>query len=319
MPEIVNDKNQPLAGCDARLANCPQWYLIPPPDINMRIPDDNKKCVVFFGVEIQDGASIKIKWGGTGFLVNVQSDKVAGMHFVYLATARHVAAQTKGTVFYIRFNTKDGNSLEFRVGEEPTWWFHPSEAEAADVAVLALGIPLEIFKSLDVVRVDSKQFVTDSALKAENIGAGDEVFIVGLFSYHAGNHKNIPIVRMGNIAMIPDEPVQTKDFGNMEAYLIEARSTGGISGSPVFVLKQREIGKWTVHLLGLIHGHWNIDSEKIIDAISADGAIKAGVNVGIAIISPAKKILDILNRKELADARAKLEADEIAKNSPTPD
>ena len=37
--------------CDTRLANCHKWYLIPPQDINMRIPDNLKKCVVFIGIK----------------------------------------------------------------------------------------------------------------------------------------------------------------------------------------------------------------------------------------------------------------------------
>ena len=46
----------PAAICDVRLANCPKWYLMPPRDINMRIPDNLKKCVVFIGIkDTQEG------------------------------------------------------------------------------------------------------------------------------------------------------------------------------------------------------------------------------------------------------------------------
>ncbi len=38
---------------------------------------------------------------------------------------------------------------------------------------------------------------------------------------------------MGNIAMMPDEPVRTS-IGMMESYLIEVRSIGGLSGAPRF-------------------------------------------------------------------------------------
>ncbi len=75
-------------------------------------------------------------------------------------------------------------------------------------------------------------FATDEIIKDQNIGLGDEVFITGLFGYVAGSQKNIPIVRVGNIAMMPDEKVPTEGEP-MEAYLIEARSMGGLSGSPV--------------------------------------------------------------------------------------
>jgi hypothetical protein len=67
-----------------------------------------------------------------------------------------------------------------------------------------------------------------------HIGIGDAVFITGLFSHHPGKARNLRVIRVGNIAAMPDEPVKTQR-GEMEAYLIEARSLGGLSGSPVFV------------------------------------------------------------------------------------
>ena len=43
----------------------------------------------------------------------------------------------------------------------------------------------------------------------------------------------MPILRMGNLAAYPQERVQVEGV-EMDAYLIEARSIGGLSGSPVF-------------------------------------------------------------------------------------
>jgi hypothetical protein len=60
-----------------------------------------------------------------------------------------------------------------------------------------------------------------------------------LRAHHTGDLKNVPIVRVGNLASYPSEQIQTRAFGRMEAYLIEARSIGGLSGSPVsFILEQ---------------------------------------------------------------------------------
>ena len=41
------------------------------------------------------------------------------------------------------------------------------------------------------------------------IGLSDEVLAVGLFANHAGKERNETVVRTGNIAMIPQEPVVT--------------------------------------------------------------------------------------------------------------
>ena len=54
-----------------------------------------------------------------------------------------------------------------------------------------------------------------------------------------GRDRNFPIVRTGHIAMMPDEKIPKVKIGdwegNADAYLIESRSIGGWSGSPVFV------------------------------------------------------------------------------------
>jgi hypothetical protein len=83
-------------------------------------------------------------------------------------------------------------------------------------------------------------------------------------------------------------------------------------------LKPVSAERWRIYLLGLIHGHWDIPAEKTTDT-TEDSKIRAGVNVGIAMVVPAKKILETLNCEELARLRVKIEAKQIALNSPTPD
>jgi len=65
-------------------------------------------------------------------------------------------------------------------------------------------------------------------------GLGDEVAVVGLYTSHHGLTKNIPIVRIGHIAMMPDEPVMSTR-GEVQAYLVEVKSIVGLSGSPVYI------------------------------------------------------------------------------------
>ena len=287
----------------------------------MRIPDAVKKCVVFIGIKKPSESIDQIKYLGTGFLVSMPAT-IPNQSFIYLVAAKHVAVEIKGSDFYVRANSKSGKSAIFKGADNVKWSFHPDEVWPADVAVLPMIIPEEIFQNvLDYSAIPTDMFLTDEARMAEGIGEGDDIFTVGLFSHHTGSEKNIPIIRMGNIAMISDEPIRTTKFGNIEAYLIEMRSTGGLSGSPVFVLKPMDIvsSRWKIYLLGLIHGHWDIGAKKIIDTAAQDAGIKAGVNVGIAMVVPAKKILETIKCKELADIRAKGEARTIAENSPIPD
>jgi hypothetical protein len=278
----------------------------------MRIGDDALKSVIFIGFGIDN-------WVGTGFLVSRESDKFSGKNFIYLVTARHVIAKIGDRDFIIRINTNNGKSFFFQVSSEIKWFFHPKEDESSDIAVYPLVIDKDVFNELNYAALSTKMFVSDASIQSDNIGVGDDVFMTGLFGRHSGKEKNLPIVRMGNIAMIPSEPIKTRDFGDMEAYLIESHSIGGLSGSPVFVLKQYEIGRWRSHLLGLVHGHWRIDQDKIIDSSIEDSIGLNMMNVGITAVVPAKKILETIEQGKLSEVRVKMEETWIAKNSPTPD
>jgi hypothetical protein len=99
---------------------------------------------------------------------------------------------------------------------------------------------------------------------------------------------------------MPHEKVSTR-IGEIDAYLIEARSIGGLSGSPVFVNPTGvRHGSLTItegpqlFLLGLVHGHF--DSEFMpLDAV-ADGPGKSGINMGIGIVVPVEKIIEVINQ-----------------------
>jgi hypothetical protein len=304
------------AVCDTRLANCPQWYLMPPKDINMRIPETVRKCVVYLGVGKSDGKNHQIQYGGTGFFIGVDSKRISGTSFLYLVTARHVADKLKHPNFWLRANTRDGRAMHLLADQKGEWNFHPTDM-AADIAVMHCGLDQNQF---DFLAIHSDSVLTEKIRLEKGIGIGDEVFITGLFVHLQGNEKNLPIVRTGNIAMLPDEKIPIKNFGNMDAYLIEARSIGGLSGSPVFAVHHDlKIPHGTVYLMGLIHGHWDVKSDTVVDEIEQDSGIKAGVNVGIAIVTPAFKILEILNCEKLAQQRAEFEDNIIAANSPTAD
>ena len=152
--------------------------------------------------------------------------------------------------------------------------------------------------------------VTPEVIKQQEIGVGNEVFLVGLFSQHHGERRNIPIVRVGNIAAMPEEKVFTTKSGAIDAYLIEARSIGGISGSPVFVVSSpiRASGDTAmfrlpaVYLPGLVHGHWDASSSELDEAIE-DSTSRTQVNMGIAIVVPCDKIVETLDQENIRAAR----------------
>jgi hypothetical protein len=108
--------------------------------------------------------------------------------------------------------------------------------------------------------------------------------------------------------MITDEQIQT-ELGFADVYLIEGRSIGGLSGSPAFVRRTETIkvrmedGRITTlnspgpfKLLGLMQGHWDI-KESAMNKASIEHDYKHGVNLGIAIVTPAIKIAEILEQR----------------------
>lgn len=195
------------------------------------------------------------------------------------------------------------------IGKMGDWLFH--DDPNVDAAVLPWRPPF----ILDCWEFPIKNALTPTLISEEGIGLGEDVFVVGLFSRRVGQSRNIPIIRVGNIVAMPEEPIETA-MGLQTAYLVELLSIGGLSGSPVFTYlggvrrKFQSGGEMTVearagavHLLGLIHGHWNLPSGDRVDV--AHDAMDGGerVNMGIAIVVPIYLVLEILDYPKLRDAR----------------
>jgi len=290
--------------CDYRLGGVPRWSLHPKSDRLLRIPDDIRRGVVFIGLPgpASDGTET-IRYKGSAFFVTIGSDQPN--QFTYLVTAAHVAASVAGKQFYIRMNRKDGKSAVLLCCDGSEEWFrHPTDP-SVDVAVLPYAPPPEA--EVEWTTAPVEVLATHENLSSCNlaIGSGDEVYIVGLFTKHSGNSVNIPIVRTGNIAMMPEEKIRSSTFGDMEAYLVEARSIGGLSGSPVFVRSGESKGgrilydRNTLSLLGLVHGHFDVE----VDGV--EGAEIGNINSGIAVVVPAEKIAEVLYQPELESQRAR--------------
>lgn len=271
----------------------------------MLVPDEVRKCVVFLLYNDKNHGTV---YAGTGFFIGVPTEL---LDFFYMVTAKHVivSIQQKSVdnKVLIRMNDKQGGT-KVVVTDASQWISHPTDS-SVDVSILGFAPPPEL---LDYISIPITMITTEEIIRRESIGLGDEVFITGLFVNRAGKTRNIPIVRAGNIAAMPEEKIDTMAFASIDAYLIESRSIGGLSGSPVFVhlgwvrnvdgqIKFASSPIGIFYLLGLMHGHWDRD-ERADDNITED--IDGGkVNMGIAIVVPATKILEIINQPELVERR----------------
>jgi hypothetical protein len=286
----------------------------------MRVPNKARKSVIFIG-SVDDAGLFTPR--ATAFLVLTHS-KGDDRAFPAVVTAEHVISrmQTKGHEIYCRLNMIDGSALVESL-EPAKRWGHPESATTAtDVAVAPFGIDLNTVDH-DYIPLPEYAWDEGSPFKRREFGLGDEVFIVGLFKSHYGKQRNEPIIRIGNIAAMPHEPVHTKYAGDIEAHLIEARSIAGLSGSPVFVnvpetlpigsfipdprykVDPEDINWMRYNFLGLMHGHFDLVS-MTEDSAANDADQSRGINTGIGVVVPARKVLETLYQSGLKEWRQDL-------------
>lgn len=292
----------------------------------MRIPEWIAKSVVFIGQRELEGSRELLKLRGTAFIVSIPfRNEYGDSRHLYLVTARHSILEIGGREHELRVNARGGRWKYIPVAADCRWWY---PAESSDVAVRPFVA--DEAGETEFVPIPIDIMMTKENMHEYYIGQGDEVTVTGLFTKLAGESRNMPIVRRGTLAMIPEhEDKVTARFGDrledIEAYLIEVRSAGGLSGSPAFV--RAPIGlHYNIHtrsgarriaeahiqgdyfLLGLVHGHWDIPSDQFnkVDFRIA-GKKDEKINLGIAIVVPATKIIEALNHPELVAMRQEVE------------
>jgi hypothetical protein len=232
----------------------------------------------------------------TAFLVSIPSgpERV----FVYVVTAGHVidGLVARGvTQLYVRIPHRNGGAEDSPISPD-AWIRHPSSDVA--VAQVTRNLPSTVY---DVRWIPTSMFVTETAAHLWKVSIGDEVFFPGLLVTASGYNAAEPIVRFGTIALGRSK-VPTR-MGDMDAYLVEARSWGGHSGSPTFVYLPprgprpvRAIPTQDVALLGLVHGHFDVELPLEGDCLDVGRESTASpTNAGIAVIVSAQGIVEVLH------------------------
>lgn len=263
----------------------------------MIIPKAVRKCVAFVGYQMHDGS---FRLAGSAFFVGKEVPGTTKASPVFAVTARHVIKGIKDKGLdevWFRVNLIDGRA-GWAMSKIDNWFFHPTD-ESLDVAVIKTGIGAD----WDHLVISDRWFIDEQRMKEHEVNVGDEVFITGLFHHHYGADKNVPIVRVGNIACLDEEKVKSS-LGAMDAILIEARSIGGLSGSPVFLnlgihrlingqVMTAKGGGPIVFFLGMVHGHYDADARQV-DERGQEPSFER-VNTGIAVVVPLHSIRAVLS------------------------
>jgi len=275
-------------------------------------------------------------FGGSGCLVSIESPPIydpnsfkygrytrISVYFpphIYAVTNKHVALRGFPVV---RLKTLDDKTDVLEL-DYHDWIPHP---EGDDLVVAPLDLPQHKYSYFPI---GSELFVDQRAVTSQDIGAGDDTFMVGRFVNHAGQQRNTPSLRFGSIAMLPFEKVKLGKEANyhmQEAFLVETRSISGFSGSPVFVYRPSEIEaaippgedsfetryKYIttiselvghVNFLGIDCGHVPKYERVVNGALTPHPqGWKVAANTGMAIVIPAWRLLELLNTPELVMQR----------------
>lgn len=278
--------------------------------LDMRYHEEDLKCVAYV-CETRGG---KLEPVGTAFSTQliVNHDEVGTHSFYYWVTAAHLINNISNSPI-LRINRRQTEPRIFET-HKSDWIFNSD----SDVAVLPFMVPDEEFAELDLEHINIQNSITGkyeyppkegipSTNKLPDVGIGDDVIMLGLFSQLPGRTKNLPIGRFGNIARMPTEEKITIDIDaaptkrNIVAYLIEGKSWGGQSGSPVlchaeftFKLKKKEGGpeketkRRITALMGLVSCHFDVEKR------AKTGGIITGLNSGIAAVVPSHAIKDLI-------------------------
>jgi hypothetical protein len=112
---------------------------------------------------------------------------------------------------------------------------------------------------------------------------------------------------------MPEEPFEDENTGlSYSAYLIEMRSFGGLSGTPVFTVIHRGsllnrpgrvFSPFVHHLapIGVVRGHWKIRG------MGPNFEVEQA-NMGLTIVTPAQQLASMLMKPDLVTLRQEEEA-----------
>lgn len=277
-------------------------------------------------------------YGGSGFLVAIPSEPESDRVHLYVISNAHVV---HGGAPIPRLVDVDGTPRAVALTADD-WVAHP---DGDDIAMADLGL----VPDRNYYYINVRSFLTSFELTRDalpyKVGPGDECLIIGRYINGAGRQFDQPVVRFGNLAMLP-ELVEQKSRGSFEqlSFLVDMRSQSGFSGSPVIVyyeapgyhlpphpdgLTGPDLTRWQVEqtrslheaqrpvinkywLLGIDWGHL-----PVLGDIRRDGVLtgeRVEVSSGMAAVVPAWKIRDLLDLEEFEMARKKSEEKLAEKN-----
>lgn len=287
-------------------------------------------CAFFlFRRDMQKSQEIMQGPFGTGVIIEVPKSR-AGVnvrHF-YAVTAHHVLG--KESAYSIRLD---------RHGE--TRWLHIDPHEwiwdtgGPDIA--AADITEELIQSGALAGcVGMDAFCTKEFIAHQEVGVGEDGFMLGLFHDLPGAKRNLVVGRFGNVALMATDSAKVKlpNGKSFPAHLFDIRSRPGFSGSPVFVYRvptndlrdggapgfNIDANNKFLKLLGIHVSQYN-DFIPEIEIRQSPGQAPQYIKTGkelvipnsVTIVVPAWEVGSLLMQQRFKDQREAREMDEESK------
>lgn len=279
-----------------------------------RIPPTILDCV-FYLYPDEAAANEGHNFGGTGFFVAMPSERFPDKFaHLYAVSNWHVVCRDGSSI--IRRMMPDGRP-EIYPFEPDQWEFNP-RFDIAAVLLEEVANPSFIWTTA---------FVRPEMIGHRNdqLGVGDDVFMIGRFIDHDGGPINRPAARFGHISVLP-APVQQPNGIKTDSFCVDLHSRTGYSGSPVFVYRTHysdldpeppkpgtlrlPVGGATLMLLGIHYAQfpelWELtDKQRISEShepLITEGKYVKGLS-GMTCVLPAWDIMNVLKRPKLQKQR----------------
>jgi hypothetical protein len=257
-------------------------------------------CAVYL-FSTEDAAAAGLQAGGTGFLLSVPSRLPNRFHY-YVVTNEHVSMSCP----VVRLMRKDGTPDAVPIDDRDWTTLRDGDDPGDDLAVAPLPVDASLYRLYSIHRED---LITEEQIDRFKIGPGDDVFMIGRFIKDDGRVRNEPVLRFGNIAMMPDY-IRQEDRGyDQLSFMVDMRSISGFSGSAVVTYfatvgsrpglnASMEVGTEGVVMLasGVINKAWLLGVDWGHLRVKDRGG--DWVNSGMAGVVPAWRLSVLLDKLE---------------------
>lgn len=278
-----------------------------------RIQDIYLDNVAYLYTSVEE-AKAGVNIGGSGFLVGVPCTTFPMPNgFLYAVTNRHVI---KSGCECIRLNTADGAMDAFSLKGR---WIC---SETDDLAVCMLP---KFGVQLRTRIIPNSWLITEKMIREHDIGIGDEVIVLGRFINREGVQRNSPAARFGFISQMLDDPIEIEIEGKLhlqECFLVEVKSIGGYSGSPVLLIPDPKVGRDGTPFPDNITFVLGVDCAHILDwedVFDDKGYrlphLRVRINTGMMAVIPAWKVEALLNSEKAVAQRTIAEQREHKRRS----